>query len=67
MGYVPIDGGGTLPGRLRAYRRVRGLSRKRFAAVLRVDEGTLWRWETGERYPQAGHRERVEEVLAPRT
>jgi len=33
-------------------REVQGLSRKQLARLVRVDEGTLWRWEQGMRAPK---------------
>jgi transcriptional regulator with XRE-family HTH domain len=64
LGYVPFSVGDSLPDRLKAYRRIRGLSRKSLARMLGVDEGTLWRWETGRRRPQGEHARRVRELLA---
>ena len=45
------------------YREQRGWSRKRFATKLKVDEGTLWRWESGRRSPRAGHLAKVDALL----
>jgi transcriptional regulator with XRE-family HTH domain len=53
-----------LPERIKAYRKIRGLSRKKLARILGVDEGTLWRWETGQCRPQGGYARRVRELLA---
>jgi DNA-binding transcriptional regulator YiaG len=53
LGYVPFELGKTLPDQLEAYRKARGLSRKRLAHIPGVDEGTLWRWETGRRQEAA--------------
>lgn len=47
LGYVPFSVGDSLPEPLKAYRKFRGLSRKKLARILGVDEGTLWRWENG--------------------
>ena len=41
----------TLGDRLLAHRRSRGLSRVAFAAMLGVDEATLWSWEHNIRIP----------------
>jgi transcriptional regulator with XRE-family HTH domain len=49
---------------LKAYRRIRGLSRKRLARILGVDEATVSRWETGKRQPRDEHARRVRELLA---
>ena len=51
LGYDPTPEPKTLGERLRAYRRRHGISRKALAAKLRVDEGTLWRWECGTGIP----------------
>lgn len=53
LGYVPFSVGDSSPERLKAYRKIRCLSRKKLARILGVDEGTLWRWETGQRQPYA--------------
>lgn len=52
LGYDPNPEPNTLGKRLAAYRRHQGLSRKSLAAVLAVDEGTLWRWEIDLRKPE---------------
>jgi transcriptional regulator with XRE-family HTH domain len=41
LGYAPFPLGESLPERLRAYRKIHGLSRTRLARVLGVDESTL--------------------------
>jgi transcriptional regulator with XRE-family HTH domain len=64
LGYVPFSVGDSLPDRLKAYRRIRGLSRKRLARILGVDEATVSRWETGKRQPRDEHARRVRELLA---
>jgi DNA-binding XRE family transcriptional regulator len=64
LGYVPFSVGDSLAERLKAYRRIRGLSRKRLARTLGVDEATLWRWETGQRRPQGKYARRVRALLA---
>jgi transcriptional regulator with XRE-family HTH domain len=64
LGYVPFPIGESLPERLKAHRKIRGLSRKRLARILGVDEGTLWRWERGERRPQGENARRVRALLA---
>lgn len=48
-----------MPERLRSYRRVHGISREKLAGMLRVDEGTLWRWETGQRQPKCEYACRI--------
>ena len=53
LGHDPNPEPNTLGERLTAYRRHQGLSRKTLAAVLAVDEGTLWRWEIDQRKPES--------------
>lgn len=50
--------------RLVCFRRVRGLTQKRFATeVLKVDPSTLAKWERGEREPKGAFLKRVEAIL----
>ena len=63
VGYVPFDVGETLPERIRAYRLIRGLSEKRLAKLLRVDESTIWRWESGKGKPVPRLRQRLKPIL----
>lgn len=63
LGCVPFERGESLSERLRDYRRVHGLSRKKLAHLLGVDQSTLCRWETGARHPSRLHIERIENVL----
>ncbi len=55
LGYYPFPKPQTLSDRLIAFRRLRGLSIKELARQLGIDEGTLAKWENGERGP-AGNR-----------
>jgi len=55
LGYAPWDPSWTLGERLLAARETLGLSRRRAAKALGVDEGTLARWEGGRGKP--GRRE----------
>jgi transcriptional regulator with XRE-family HTH domain len=52
LGYCPYTPGRPLGERLRVAREARGLSRRRLATLVRVDESTLWRWEQGMRTPK---------------
>jgi transcriptional regulator with XRE-family HTH domain len=52
LDYCPYTPGRPLGERLRVAREAQGLSRKRLAQLVRVDEGTLWRWEQGMRTPK---------------
>jgi DNA-binding XRE family transcriptional regulator len=63
LGYDPSPEPKTMGERLFAYRRKHGLSRKALAAVLRVDEATLWRWEVGQRMPECkGHVDAIRQL-----
>jgi len=53
-----------LGARLIRWREHKGWSRKRLAAKLRVDEGTLWRWESGRSYSSRRHSVRIQELFA---
>jgi transcriptional regulator with XRE-family HTH domain len=64
LGYVPLAIGESVPERLIGYRKIHGLSRKKLAHILDVDEGTVWRWETGQRQPQGEYARRVQALLA---
>ena len=46
--------------RLIRWREHQGWSRKRLAAKLRVDEATLWRWESGRSCPSRAYAARVQ-------
>ena len=52
LGYDPGPEPKTIGERVLAYRRQYGLSRKLLARQLGADEATLWRWETGRRFPR---------------
>jgi transcriptional regulator with XRE-family HTH domain len=52
LGYCPYTPGRPLGERLRVAREAQGLSRKRLAATVQVDEVTLWKWEQGIRTPK---------------
>jgi DNA-binding transcriptional regulator YiaG len=54
LGYCPFDPGWTPGERLTWIRRYLGLSQEVMARRLRVDPGTLARWERGEREPKGG-------------
>ena len=64
LGYVPLETGETLPEKLRAYRRIHGLSRERMAEVLGVDRTTVWRWERGETQPEANSRQALDDLFS---
>ena len=50
--------------RLIRWREQKGWSRKRLASHLAVDEGTLWRWESGQRCPGRLHSVKIHQLLA---
>lgn len=64
LGYDPCPPPKNLGERLQAKRRFLGLSRKRAARLLGVDEGTLARWEAGACEPRREHLALVSDVLA---
>ena len=64
LGYYPFAAPQTLAERLVACRRCLGLSRRKFAQALSADEGTLFRWESGEARPTGKRLRRADAVLA---
>ena len=63
FGYCPYDPVWTHGERLTWIRRYRGLSQEAMARRLRVDPGTLARWEKGEREPKGRFLTRLVEFL----
>ena len=63
LGFYPFPVPRTLSDRLIAFRRLHGLSRKELAGQLGVDEGTVAKWENGERGPAGNRMEIVEAFL----
>lgn len=63
LGYDPYPVPRTLGEALLAKRRHVGLSRKRMAKTLAIDEGTLARWEKGASRPTGKRVHMVEEFL----
>ncbi len=64
LGYVPFTTDGTVPEKLKAYRRVHGLSQIRLAGVIGVDPSTVCHWEQGKSKPNRKHLPKVEALLA---
>jgi DNA-binding transcriptional regulator YiaG len=64
LGYVPFETGESLPERLKSYRQIHGLSSNKLAHILSLDEGTLWRWETGRRRPAEKYVKGIQALLA---
>ena len=63
LGYDPFPEPQTIGERITAKRRVLGLTRKKLAQHLGVDEGTLWKWESGRRMPMGKYMEIAERFL----
>lgn len=63
LGYDPLPAPEGLGEQLRAWRRRQGLSGKKAAKRLGVDEGTLCRWERGIWTPKGLRRKLVEALL----
>ena len=57
LGYDPSAPAASLPGRLRAARRARGLTQRQFAHQLGVDPTTIYDWENGVHEPSRKKRE----------
>ena len=55
LGYNPLPKGDSVADQLVAWRTECGISRLAAAKLIGVDEGTLARWERGERAPKARH------------
>jgi DNA-binding transcriptional regulator YiaG len=62
-GYNPLPTGPSLADRLKVYRQVKGLSQEKLAALLGVNESTLWKWESGKSKPNREHRRTIEWLL----
>jgi DNA-binding transcriptional regulator YiaG len=63
IGYAPYTPAHSLPEKLKARRQSIGLSRKRLAKLLGVDESSLANWETGRRRPNKTSRKIIEGFL----
>jgi transcriptional regulator with XRE-family HTH domain len=50
--------------KIREYRRIHGLTQKKLAAQLRIDETTLAGWEKGEHTPAKGLLSKLESLLS---
>jgi transcriptional regulator with XRE-family HTH domain len=64
LGYSPFLAGGTLGQRLRCERRSRGLTQRRAAAALQLDEGTYLQYERDEWLPKGERLKRIEAWLS---
>lgn len=68
LGYDPFacTDDSTTAERLRAWRRERGLSIKRAAKEIGVDEGTWSKWEAGSLPASQAHRDTIQQLLSPK-
>lgn len=64
LGYAPVDASEPWSARLTRARQALGLSRKRLAAPLGVDESTVKRWEDGTGRPSARLEEWLRDLLS---
>jgi len=63
LGYAPWTAPDGFGAWLRQARRALGLSRRKLAARLSVDESTVFRWEAGQGSPARAVRRRLLRVL----
>lgn len=63
LGDDPEAGDGNLLARLESARRRLGATRREFAVLLGLSEGTIGRWIGGRRRPRAGTVRRIESAL----
>jgi transcriptional regulator with XRE-family HTH domain len=63
LGFEPWGEATTLPDRLRAERRRRGVTIDQAAGLLGVDASTLWWWENGRKPHRVADRQRIEEFV----
>jgi transcriptional regulator with XRE-family HTH domain len=63
LGYNPLPAANTVAEQLIRHRTTLGMTQKEAAGRLGVDQGTLARWERGERVPQAAFLERAKRYL----
>ena len=64
IGGDPRPAPASLGAKLVRWREQKGWSRRRLAAELSVDEGTLWRWESGRRWPRGRNSARDQILLS---
>ena len=63
LGYVPFSMGEPFPEKLKAYRKLQGLTQQQLADALGVVLPTVQAWEAGIHQPMSKMRERVEKIL----
>ncbi len=54
---------GSAGERMRARMRERGITQDAISEQLRVSQGTICRWQLGERYPTDAHARKLEKLL----
>lgn len=64
LGYNPYPTGQSLPEKLTSARKALGLSQRKLAHMLSVDQSTLAGWETGRHRPTRNTLKGVEEFLS---
>ena len=67
LGYSPVDAGEALPDRLRAYRRVNGLTQEQFARLVGACESTIRGWESGDHLPHSNFLQIVIKIIGDLT
>ena len=63
LGYVPFAKGDSFADRLKAYRKLCGLTQQQLADELGVAMLTVRTWEAGTHQPRPETRERVEQLI----
>lgn len=63
LGYDPRRMPESIGGCLRHWREGKGIPQSRLASLLKVDPGTLARWERGTRSPTGRHLDEIRELL----
>jgi len=49
--------------RLRAWRKLTGITSKKLAELLAVSKVTIWSWEQGKRHPSTRHQAAIDKLL----
>lgn len=64
LGYLPFKADkNTLPGRLKIYRHLCGLSQKQLGKILKVNESTVCGWERGAHKPNDVMNAKLSKIL----
>jgi DNA-binding XRE family transcriptional regulator len=65
LGYLPLEFDlTTLPGKLKAYRHMKGFSQKRLGKILKVDGATVCSWEQAESQPHKETLMKIDAILS---